>query len=139
MHFKRPSYVSGPLHRKPGLVYDLGINSHIFSDRADSTRVHAKDGWLRVERTRVAPHRREWRTGKRDTEPENEVCSLDKLERRFKSQMHAGAMPKKSCRRLSLAKRGEKLVKSKTKATQKSKRVTAAFNAMRAKAKASVP
>ena len=86
-----------------------------FSDRADSTRVHAKDGWLRVERTRVAPHRREWRTGKRDTEPENEACSLDKLERRFKSQMHAGAMPKKICRRLSLANRGERFVKPRLK------------------------
>ena len=137
MYERKTTFGAGPLHKKPGLVYDLGINSHIYSDRADSTRVHAKNGWLRVERTRVAPHRREWRTGKRDAEPENEVCSLDKLERRFKSQMHAGAMPKKSCRRLNLAKRGEKLVKSKIKATQKSKRVTAAFNAMRAKAKAS--
>ena len=98
--------------------------------------MHAKDGWLRVERTRVAAHRREWRTGKRDAEPENESCSMDKLERRLKSQMHAGAMPPKNSRRPSLEKRGEKLLKLKSKARQKSKRVTAAFKAMRAKAKA---
>ena len=119
-----------------GFVYDMGIDSHVFSDRADSTRVHAKDGWFRVERTRVTAHRREWRTGKRDAEPENEICSLEKLERRFKSQMHAGAMPKKSCRRPSLVKRGDKVLKSKSKARQKSMRVAAAFKAMRAKAKA---
>ena len=129
---------AGPLHKKPGLVYDLGISNHVFSDRAESTRAHAKDGWLRVERTRVAAHRREWRTGKRDAETENEICSLEKLERRFKSQMHAGAMPRKSCRRPSLAKRGEKVLKSKSKARQKSMRVAAAFKAMRAKAKALV-
>ena len=74
-----------------------------------------------------------------DTEPEKEACSPDEMERCFKSQMHVGAMPKKICRRLILVKRGEKFVKSKIKEAQRSKRVTAAFNAMRAKAKASVP
>ena len=116
-------------------MYDVGINNHVFSDRVQSTRVQAKDGWLRAERTRVAAHRREWKTGARDVEPENEPCSLDKLERRLKSQMHAGEMFQKSCRRPGLGKRGEKLLKCKSKAREKSKRVTAAFKAMRAKAK----
>ena len=121
---------AGPLHKKPGLVYDMGINNHVFSDRADSTRVHAKDGWFRVDRTRVAAHRREWRVGEREAEPENE------LERRLKSQMHAGAMPKKRCRRPSLVKRGGRVLKAKRKARQKSIHVAAAFKAMRAKATA---
>ena len=100
--------------------------------------MRAKDGWFRVERTRVAAHRREWRVGKRDAEPENEICSLEKLERRFKSQMHADAMPRKSCRRPSLAKCGDKVLKSRGKASQKSMRGPAAFKAMRAKAMAMV-
>ena len=53
----------------------MGINNHIFSDRAQSARVHAKDGWLRVERTRVAAHRREWRTGKRDAEQDTKFAA----------------------------------------------------------------
>ena len=127
---------AGPPHKKHGLIYDIGINNHVFSDRAQSARVHAKDGWVRVERTMVAAHRREWRTGKRDAEPENETCSMDKLERRLKAQLHAGAMPRKLCRRPSLAKRGEKLLKLKSKARQKAKHVSAACKALRAKAKA---
>ena len=100
--------------------------------------MQAKDGWLRVERARAAAHRKEWKVGNRDAEPVKEFCSLDKLERRLKAQLHAGVMPNRNCRRPSLAKRGEKLLKVKGKQRRKSKCMTASMKALRDKAKASV-
>ena len=124
------------MKKQPGLVYDYGIADHTFSDRAASKRVSAKDGWVRSEETRIAAHRREWKEGKRDHEPEHEQFSLDKLQKRLNAQLHAGCLPKKTCRRLSIAARGAKLVKMKCKQREKSKRVTASCKALRVAARA---
>ena len=111
-----------------------GIANHIFSDRAASQSVSAKDGWVRMDETRVTPHRREWKFGQRDNKPEEEAFSLDKLERRFKAQLHAGSMPRRSQRRLPVAIRAAKIIKLKEKMRLKSQRITAACKALRAEA-----
>ena len=69
--------------------------------------------------------------GKRDHQPELEAFSLDKLQRRLKAQLHAGSMPARSCRRLSIAARGNKLILAKAKQRAKSQRISAACKALR--------
>ena len=123
-----------PPPMQPNLIYDYGICNHVFSDREASVRVQAKDGWLRVETTKVPPERRKWKCGKRDHEPEVEAGSLDKLRRRLHAQLHAGSMPTRSCRRQSIAARGNKMVATKAKQRAKSQRVTAACKALREQA-----
>jgi hypothetical protein len=98
--------------------------------------VAAKDGWIRIEKTRLQAHRREWKFGQRDYEPEHADFSLDKLERRLQAQVHAGGMPSKTCRRPSVAARGNKLLNQKVKQSAKEKRITAVCKAMRATASA---
>ena len=120
--------------KKEGLVYDYGINNHVFSHRAAFKSVGATDGWLRAEETRIPAERREWKTGKRDNKPEQDPFSLDKLQRRFKAQLHAGTVPRQTRRRLSIAERGQKLVKTKAKLRAKSLRVTAACKELRTQA-----
>jgi len=117
-------------------VYDYGIENHIFSDRSASTRVSARDGWVRIEETRVAADRRKWKRGKRDNQPENEEFTLDKLQKRLQAQLHAGSMPKASRRRPSIAARGNKLLRAKANQQQKTKRVTASLKSVRDAAKA---
>ena len=89
---------------------------------------------MRMEETRVPPHRREWKVGQRDHKPEEEAFSLDKPERRFRAQLHAGSMPRRSQRRLSVGRRVAKKLKYKLKGRLKSQRVTAACKALRAEA-----
>ena len=124
------------LKKQPELVYDYGIADHTFSDRAASKRVSAKDGWARSEETRIAAHRREWKEGERDHEPEHEHVSLDKLQKCLNAQLHAGCLPKRTCRRPSIAARGAKMVKMKCKQREKSKRVMASCKALRMAARA---
>ena len=57
---------------------------------ADIDFLNASLAELEPEETRIAAHRRECKTGKRDHEPENEEFSLDKLQRRLNAQVHAG-------------------------------------------------
>jgi hypothetical protein len=121
---------------KPGLVYDYGIDNHVFSDRAEKVRISAKDGWVRVEQTRIPADRRKWKRGRRDREPENEPFSLDKLQKRLDAQLHAGSMPGKTCRRLSIAKRACKLMDARAKLKRKAARITGACQELRARAKA---
>ncbi len=89
--------------RRPFLIYDYGINNHVFSHRAACKPVGASSGWLRYEDTRIPAERRVWKTGNRDKKPEQEPFSLEKLQRRLKAQVHAGSMPKQTRRRLALA------------------------------------
>ena len=126
--------VAPPPNQQPELVYDYGICDHVVSDREVSVRVQAKAGWLRVETTKIPPDRRHWKRGKRDHQPEVEANSLDKLQRRLRAQLHAGSMPNRSCRRQSIAARGNKLIATKAKHRAKSKRVSAACKALREQA-----
>jgi len=122
-----------PKHdQRPFLIYDYGINNHIFSHRAACKPVGASSGWLRYEDTRIPAERRPWKTGNRDKKPEQEPFSLEKLQKRLKAQLHAGSMPKQTRRRLALANRGQKLLQAKKKLKDKSRRVTAAMNDLRA-------
>ena len=121
-------------NEEAGLVYDYGINTNVFSHRAAFKSAGAKDGRLRVEETRVPAERREWKIGRRDNKPEKDPFSLDKLQRRFKAQLHAGSVPRQTRQRLSIAERGQKLVKTKAKLRAKSLRVTAACKELRAEA-----
>jgi hypothetical protein len=61
-----------------------------------------------------------------DREPENELCNSDKLQKWLDAQLHAGSMPNKTCRPLSIAKRACKLVDARAKLKQKAACITGA-------------
>jgi len=113
--------------QKPYYIYDYGIKDHIFSDRAESKRVSAGQGWLRFNETLIPPARREWKVGRRDREPEKEPFNVDKLRKRLQSQVHAGRMPTMTCRRPCLNVRGQRLLAQKRKLKRKAERVAAAM------------
>ena len=61
-----------------------------------------------------------------DREPENELRNSDKLQKWLDAQLHAGSMPNKTCRPLSIAKRACKLVDARAKLKQKAACITGA-------------
>ena len=63
---------------------------------------------------------------------EGELCNSDKLQKWLDAQLHAGSMPDKACRRLSIAKRACKLVDARAKLKQKAARITGACQELRA-------
>jgi hypothetical protein len=75
----------------------------------------------------VPAARKEWKVGMRDREPEKEEFNVDKLHKRLRSQQHAGAMPTKIGRRVSLGKRGQRLVAQKSELKRKEAQVSAAL------------
>ena len=91
---------------------------------------------MRVDETRMPAERRHWRVGKRDHEPERQEVNHDKLKRRYDAQVHVGTRPCRSQRRLPIAARARKVLKSKLKLQAKSKRVSKALHTVRAKAEA---
>ena len=108
----------------------------MFSDRREYKQVGASRGWLRFNDREIPAARRDWKFGKRDREPEKEEYNKEKLHKRMKAQLHAGAVPTVSCRRPSIATRANRLMAQKLKLKKKEERVTAALREARAKAKA---
>ena len=113
--------------RKPYYVYDYGIQDHVFSDRPESKRASAVQGWLRFNEMSIPAARREWKVGGRDREPEKEAFNVDKLHKRLELQLHAGTMPTMTARRASLNVRGQRLAAQKRKLKRKADHVAAAM------------
>ena len=61
--------VAPPANQQPNLIYDYGIANHVFSDREASVRVQAKDGWVRVEETKVPIEKKGGSAAKGTTNP----------------------------------------------------------------------
>ena len=121
--------------RKPYFVYDYGIQDHVFSDRPESKRASAGQGWLRFNESPIPAARREWKVGARDREPEKEEYNVDKLHKRLKAQLHAGRMPTMTARRPSLNVRGQRLAVQKRKLKRKADHVSAAMRQAHERAK----
>jgi hypothetical protein len=86
---------------------------------------------LRYNETEVPAIRREWKVGKRDREPELEDFNEEKLAKRMRSQLHAGSLPTRTSRRVSVAERGQRLLAQKLKLKAKELRVSAALQETR--------
>ena len=121
--------------RRSYYVYDYGIQDHVFSDRPESKRVAAVQGWLRINETLIPAARREWKIGSRDREPEKEEYNVEKLNRRLEAQLHAGVMPTMTCRRPSLNVRGQRLEAQRRRLKRKAEHVAAAMKETHERAK----
>jgi len=84
----------------------------------------------------VPPDERNWKIWKRKREVENESYSRDRLKARMVSQLHARGKSTRMQRRPSRARRGAVKLASARKQRAKGRKVFAAIQAIRAKAKA---
>ena len=90
-----------------------------------------KQGWLRVNKSKEPAQRKVRETGKRDNKPELELLDVDKLKRRFDSQLHARSWPRVTKRRTTLAERAQRFITSRSKRQPKEKRAGAVVRTIR--------